>query len=197
MKFATDLFPAVSKAVKWKIDDTANAYRAMMSGEEPALGVRADVLSGDFLPDLPSEIQLDVPMTREAPTISQSGIELPLAPRPEQYSSLSQDVVAELNRHGLGRYDIQNLLDRGLTTEDMLRLTDTHTPGSTGNYRAQILEQRLRDMGVTPSLPTRLDYLQSFVDNGGVLMQYRNRPYSFEEWAELPETRNLDPFEYE
>ena len=120
-----------------------------------------------------------------------------LAPRPEQYNNLSLDAVSQLNRIGLRRYDVQNLLDRGFSYEDMLRLTDTFTPGVTSNRRAQVLEQRLRDSGITPTLPTRLDYLQSVIDNGETLLEHRGVPYTFDEWNRLPETQDLDPLEHQ
>lgn len=79
----------------------------------------------------------------------------------------------------------------------MLRLTDTFTPGVTSNRRAQVLEQRLRDAGITPTLPTRLDYLQSVIDNGETLLEHRGVPYTLDEWNRLPETQDLDPFEHQ
>ena len=123
-----------------------------------------------------SDLRSSVPST-PTPTVTQTNV----APRPEQYSRLQQDVVSQLNNIGLGRYDIQGLLDRGFSPEEILRLTDTRTPGLTSNRRAQALGQRLLNMGITPTRPTRLEYLQSVVDNGGTLLEYRNRPYSMEE----------------
>lgn len=63
----------------------------------------------------------------------------------------------------------------------MLLLADVQTEGLTSNRRANVLAQRLRDLGELPSLPTRQEYLHRFVDEGGQLMQHRGRPYTAEE----------------
>lgn len=179
-------------------DDTIQSFRALRDGVEPVYGIRAGVTYPDtysvtspelepmdfrsfessdyssrFLPDPPAEVQIEIP--------SSPGPRTTTVQRPAQYRDLSQNTVSQLNRIGLGRYDIQNLLDRGFSTEQMLQLADTHTPGLTSNRRAQVLEQRLRDMEIDPILPTRLDYLQSYVDNGGQLLSYRNRPVTIDE----------------
>lgn len=146
-----------------------------------------------LLPELPTEISLDVP---ENITTNASRIN-PYAPRPEQYSNLSPAVIEQLRNIGLGRYDVQNLLDRGFSTEQIYRLgSQTVTPGQRSNRRANTLAQRLLDMGESPVLPTRLDYLQSVIDNGGELLEYRNMPYTIEEWREIPGTLELDEFDH-
>lgn len=186
-------------------DDTVQSFRALRSGVEPVLGFRADPYnqsmdfrsfdSSDytsrFLPELPDEIHLTEPAVSP-------GTQAARAPRPLQYSRLSPDVVSQLNNIGLRRYDIQNLLDRGFSPEQMLRLaSQTGTPGYTSNRRANILAQRLSDLGESPVLPTRLDYLRSAVNNGSPLLEYNHVPYTWDEWNELPETNGLDPFEHE
>lgn len=200
-------------------DDTARAFNNMRDGVEPAYGIRPQALhpfdaidefqnqqalarlneqsrivpvEGSQNPQAAESVRLPDPPSEV--TINMSGSTATTPIRPVQMSDLSPEEVNALRRAGLYRYDVQGLLDRGFGVQDMLRLTDTSTPGFTSNRRAQILEQRLLDAGASPTLPTRVQYLRDYVDNGGVLLNYRNRPYSVEEWNEIPETAGLDPF---
>ena len=229
---------SLGKGISRYADDVSDAYKMLVNGEEPVLGITPsatrrspeaypreveefqnreainrlneqmrnrnqgfgtmtfrDFDSSDhsdrFLPEPPEEIII-------SDLTSIPGIMgLNVAPRPEQYANLSQDIISQLNQIGLGRYDIQNLLDRGFSPEQMLRLSNTVTPGNTSNRRANILAQRLSGMGESPSLPTRQAYLHGYVDNGGTLLQHRGRPYTIEEWNEMSETSNMSPFDNE
>lgn len=131
-----------------------------------------------FLPDPPEEVFIEGLQASE--TGSRPPIVPTFAPRPVQISTLSPEVVDQLRSRGLGRYDIQNLLDRGFSPEQMMMLSDTRT-SVTSNRRANVLAQRLADMGEVPSLPTRQAYLHSIVDEGNSLLEYNRRPYSLEE----------------
>lgn len=194
IKYIADFIPAFGKAFTWAADDVARSYNNMVNEVEPALGIQGEIPgSEEWLRWMPTEER----MGSASDVLPNPPSDLHIAPYPQQYSDLSRDVIRRLNEAGLGRFDIQNLLDRGFSYEDMLRLTDTVTPGVTSNRRAQVLEQRLRDIGITPTLPTRLNYLQSVIDNGGTLLEHRGVPRTFDEWSRLQETQDLDPSEHQ
>ena len=194
VKYFSDFVPAFGKALTWAADDVARSYNNMVNGVEPVYGIRAGTPAETLLR---ASNEGSANVLPNPPSGTTNVRNLNIAPRPQQYANLSQDVVHQLNRIGLGRYDIQGLLDRGFSVEDMLRLSDTNTPGYTSNRRAQILGQRLMDSGISPTQPTRLAYLQSIIDNGGTLLEHRGVPHTLDEWRALPETAGLDPFEHQ
>ena len=83
---------------------------------------------------------------------------------------------------GLGNYDLQNLLDRGYTREQIARLRDTQTPNLTGNFRANELARRLAEMGISPAERSRRQFLEEAVAEGQDIVTDRyGRPMTFEE----------------
>jgi len=67
---------------------------------------------------------------------------------------------------GLGQYDVQSLLDRGFSPEQIMRLSDVQTPGMTSNIRANELSQRLVNMGEIPTQQSRRQFLENAINNG-------------------------------
>lgn len=67
----------------------------------------------------------------------------------------------------MGRYDIQGLLDRGFTPEQLLHIRNSSTPGGVRtNERANILAQQLIDSGINPERISRRSMLNDAVNSG-------------------------------
>ena len=137
----------------------------MYNRVEPALGIRANISSpelvdpNDVLPPPPAVVNIDV---------SQRAV-------PRQWNGLqyNQDIRSLLSETGLGRYDIQNLLDRGYTPEQLLYFTrqNSTTPGITSARRASVLHRRLLDAGVNPESLSRLEFLRAASDQGRTIVR--------------------------
>jgi hypothetical protein len=130
------------------IEDTANAAKHLVNGEQPALGVVAN------------------PFSRSVNATPSDGFSR-VGDGVLQYTTLSPIERARLtHRQGLGPYDIQNLLDRGFSPQQIEQLQDVTTTGLSTNHRANELAQRLINQGITPTLQSRLNYLQDAYNNG-------------------------------
>lgn len=147
MQYFNDYAPAVAQAGKWMIEDTANTFRSLMNKEVPVLGIA----------NLPNASR--VVNTPQLPTW-----------RGTQWDDLDSGTRAELIRSGLGRWDIQALLDRGYTPEQLRWFNDdfgaTVTRNITGNRRANVLAERLANAGIAPEQMSRREFLENAMRNG-------------------------------
>ena len=78
---------------------------------------------------------------------------------------ISPQDYAILSRNGLGRYDIENLRQRGYTPEQLM---DFDYPASSGvhtNARANLIASRLRENGVQPEARSRADFTREAIAN--------------------------------
>lgn len=206
-------------------DDTARAFNNMRNGVEPAYGIvaqsprsfdaveefqnqqalarlneqlrgiRVEDITEPRLPDPPAEVTIDL-NTSNAP---QTSVEPPVWSGVNA-TSLPRTLTRRLQSLGLGRYDVQNLLDRGFTPEqlELISQVDVNTPGLTYNPRANVLARRLAEAGIQPEAQSRMQYLRSLQDQGQILVQNQyGRPMSFSEFISDPSTSHLDPLDYE
>lgn len=206
-------------------DDTAKAFNDMRNGIEPAYGIRpqsphsfdaveefqnqqalarlneqlrgirVEDITEPRLPDPPAEVTIDL-NTSNAP---QTSVEPPVWSGVNA-TSLPRNLTRRLQSLGLGRYDVQNLLDRGFTPEqlELISQVDVNTPGLTYNPRANVLARRLAEAGIQPEAQSRMQYLRSLQDQGQILVQNQyGRPMSYSEFISDPSTSHLDPLDYE
>ena len=78
---------------------------------------------------------------------------------------ISPQDYAILSRNGLGRYDVENLRQRGYTPEQLM---DFDYPASSGvhtNARANLIASRLRENGVQPEARSRADFTREAIAN--------------------------------
>lgn len=145
----TDAFfnPQLRQAFKWSAEDTANAFRSIINKDIPVLGIA----------NLPNTSR--VVNTSQPPTWGGT-----------QWDNLDSGTRAELIRSGLGRWDIQALLDRGYTPEQLRWFNDdfstTVTRNVTGNRRANMLAERLANAGIAPEQMSRREFLENAMQNG-------------------------------
>lgn len=107
------------------------------------------------------------------------------------WSGLRSHVVRPGSVHpNLGRYDVQNLLDRGYTSEQIAQLNDVMTNGVTGNVRANILADRLSQMGIMPQNQSRRQYLEQAAREGQMIYtDSYGRPITADEARNIPDAR--------
>ena len=65
---------------------------------------------------------------------------------------------AILSRHGLGRYDVENLRQRGYTPEQLMGFNYPASPEVRTNARANLIASRLSENGVHPEARSRADF---------------------------------------
>lgn len=168
-----------------RLANEGDTWGAIKSGVGDLIDIASpiDLLHNPYLRSATKQLAND---TVESYKALKSGAEPVLGIAPWsglQYSSLPARTRAELTHgRGLGSYDIQNLLDRGFTPEQIAHLTDTRTPGVTSNPRANILAQRLQQMGIVPSEMSRRQYLeQALMDGEELVVDTYHRPMTFAE----------------
>lgn len=144
---------SIPRGLSAMYNNTVKSFQDLKNGVEPVYGIRADI------PELiPYSSLRDIRTSTRVST-----------PR------------SETSR--LGRYDIQNLLDRGFTREQIAQLQDVVTGGNVrSNERANILAQRLRDAGINPSQPSRRDILENAFNSGDqIVTDPHGRPMTVSE----------------
>lgn len=70
---------------------------------------------------------------------------------------------AILSRHGLGRYDVDNLRQRGYTPEQLMDFNYPTSPGVHTNARANLIASRLSENGVQPEARSRADFTREAI----------------------------------
>lgn len=134
---------AVYSGLSRLADETVQSYNTLRSGVEPVYGIRAGALT-------------------EPPQARNVGTNVSTTP----HLGLTRDIISQLNGIGLGRYDIQGLLDRGFTPEQLLHIRNSSTPGVRSNERANILAQQLLDSGINPERISRRSMLNDAANSG-------------------------------
>lgn len=78
---------------------------------------------------------------------------------------ISPQDYAILSRHGLGRYDVENLRQRGYTPEQLVDFNYPASPGVHTNARANLIASRLSENGVQPEARSRVDFTRGAIAN--------------------------------
>ena len=78
---------------------------------------------------------------------------------------ISPQDYAILSRHGLGRYDVENLRQRGYTPEQLMDFNYPASPGVHTNARANLIASRLSENGIQPEARSRVDFTREAIAN--------------------------------